>query len=655
MNNNEHILEFDKIKQQWSALAMTAAAKEKISQTTPYMEEAVLLKLQKETTQARRMIETCGIPPIPSLSQIPDILDAAQKEGCLTPEQLEYVGTSLTSVRRLKDYLNRCKTFQFSLGFYEEDLNSCDDIAESIEIQIRNGQVDDYSSKLLHSIRQKLIIENEKMHNRAEQFLRTHRSFLADSFTTLRNGHLCIPVKKEYRPKIDGSVLDKSSTGNTLFIEPAVISRHYDAIQLLKLDEENEEMRIRYTLTAMILDELETFTNNRRTIEKLDYIFSKGKLSLEYNGCEPTINTERRIILQDARHPLMDKTQCIPLQFKIEPDIRGVIITGPNTGGKTVTLKTVALNCMMAQCGLHVTCRRADICMNSNFLCDIGDGQSLSENLSTFSAHLKNILSILDSVNKESLVVLDELGSGTDPTEGMGIAIAVLEKLKTSHALFLVTTHYPEIKHYAQDEEYIINARMDFDKNNLRPLYQLIIGEAGESCAFSIAKQLGMSDEMLKIATYAAYGDMDIASDRQTMDDITKSKPRSLVKSTEVKSNSKVNVSTSKIQKKKDKTARTKQETARQFHPGDSVMVYPDKKIGIVCQPTNEKGFLQVQMPDGKININHKRIKLHVSASELYPDDYDFSIIFDTVENRKLRHQMSRKYVEDTLQEFPEG
>lgn len=283
----------------------------------------------------------------------------------------------------------------------------------------------------------------------------------------------------------------------------------------------------------------------------------------------------------------------------------------------------------MAQRGLHVAAQEADICMNSNFLCDIGDGQNLSENLSTFSAHITNVLDILKKVNKDSLVIMDELGSGTDPVEGMGIAIAILEELKKSGALFLVTTHYPEVKQYAQREKTIQNARMTFDKESLQPLYQLVIGEAGESCAFYIAGKLGMPADMLQCAVKAAYGEESISGlDLKKLEK-------------EIK---KENIS--RIQKRKQNIH--KQKSAMEFHLGDSVMVYPDKKIGIVCQTANEKGVLRVQLSDKKIWINHKRIKLHVAAEELYPQDYDFSILFDTVENRKLRHQMEKRHVEET-------
>ena len=462
------------------------------------------------------------------------------------------------------------------------------------------------------------------MKQKAEQIMRSNKECMADNYCTFRNKRICVPVKKEYKLKIRGSVIDKSATGNTLFIEPSGAAKYYEQLQQLRVGEENEIYRILYTLTAVVADVTAVMEENISMIEKLDFIFSKGKLSIDLGATEPSINTGRRISLKDARHPLMDKATNIPLQFNIGGETRGIIITGPNTGGKTVAIKTVMLNCMMAQCGLHVTCREADLCMNNSFLCDIGDGQNISENLSTFSAHIKNVLEVLREVNRDSFVIMDELGSGTDPAEGMGIAISILEELRKSECLFLVTTHYPEVKEYAGKTRNIINARMTFDKETLRPTYQMVIGEAGQSCAFYIADRLGMPTNMLKTAIRAAYGQSAIETYPFSQKDTPVAK----------QNGNKL----SKLKKQRNNMA-----LMNKFKRGDSVMIYPDKKIGIVCEPINKKGVLRVQMPNKKIWINHKRVKLHVAASELYPEDYDFSILFDTAANRKIRHDMERK------------
>ena len=629
--NIERQIEFDQVKNLWSDLAITDGAKSKIREAALYFSETELKKQLRDTTDARFLIEKLGTPPLQNITEIKEVLLIAEKGDCLTPYQLERVEKVLVAIKRLKEYLARGKMYENSLAYYDENLDFLSELHEEICRNIRNGAVDDYASKELEQIRKQIIKCEEQMKHKAEQILRSNKECMADQYCTLRNGRICLPVKKDCKLKISGSVIDKSSTGSTLFIEPSGVAKYYEELQLLKISEENEVYRILYTLSALVLASAPVLYENLIMIEKLDFIFSKGKLSLDMEAAEPAINTERRIKLIDARHPLMDQATAVPLQFEVGGRTRGIVITGPNTGGKTVAIKTVMLNCIMAQCGLHVTCKQADICMSSSYLCDIGDGQNLSENLSTFSAHITNVLSVLREVNSDSFVIMDELGSGTDPTEGMGIAIAILEELRKSGAVFLVTTHYPEVKEYAARAEDIVNARMAFDKETLRPTYQMVIGEAGESCAFYIADRLGMPSEMLKVAIRAAYGE-------------------EAVKSYTVH-NSESNVikkSTNKITKAK--TGKGNALLAAKYQIGDSVMVYPDKKIGIVCAPMNEKGVLRVQLPNKKIWINHKRVKLHVAATELYPEDYDFSIIFDTVENRKKRHDMQRKYTDSVIE-----
>lgn len=625
--NIEKQIEFDKVKELWADLAVTDSAKEKIREAALYFSENELKKQLRDTTDARFLIEKLGTPPLQNITEIKEVIQIAEKGDCLSPYQLERVEKVLVAVRRLKDYLARGKIYGNSLAYYDENLNLLSELQDEICGKIRNEAVDDYASKELEQIRRQLIKCEEQMKQKAEQILRSNKAYMADNYCTFRNGRICLPVKKDYKLKISGSIIDKSSTGSTLFIEPAGAAKYYEELQLLKISEENEVYRILYTLSAFVSASAPVLYENLTMIEKLDFIFSKGKLSLDMDGAEPAINTERRIKLAEARHPLMEKDTAVPLQFEVDETIRGIVITGPNTGGKTVAIKTVMLNCIMAQRGLHVTCRQADICMNSSYLCDIGDGQNLSENLSTFSAHITNVLEVLSEASKDSFVIMDELGSGTDPTEGMGIAITILEELRKSGALFLVTTHYPEVKEYAAKAENIVNARMAFDKKTLRPTYQMVIGEAGESCAFYIAERLGMPEEMLKTAVRAAYGEEAVASYafEHTKDSIVKK-------------------STAKITKAK--TGKRNAELTAKYQIGDSVMVYPEKKIGIVCVPVNEKGVLRVQLPNKKIWINHKRVKLHVAATELYPEDYDFSILFETVENRKKRHDMQRKYTD---------
>ena len=627
MQKEFQILEFDMIINKLQEYALTSQSKEKFSELKPYLIETQVLSKLRETSEARKILDNIGSPPLISMNEVENYLMIADKCGMLSATQLEYLGVVLTGIRRVRDFLNRCKHLEVGLAYYSDELQSMEELREEIERSIHGGEVDDYASTDLRDIRRHISKAEEKVKEKAEKMLQNDKEIYADRFVVSRNGHVCLPVKKEYKFKINGSVIDKSSTGATLFIEPTIIAKLNEALMLLKIDEENEERKILYKLTAMVEADSSTFQKNGRLVADLDYIFAKGKLSSELNAIEPNINTDRYLKIEKGRHPLLEKN-CVPLDFEMKKGINGLVITGPNTGGKTVAIKTVGLFSIMAQCGLHIPCVSANICMNSLVLCDIGDGQNITENLSTFSAHITNILSILKRVNNESLVIMDELGSGTDPAEGMGIAIAILEELKKSGCLFIATTHYPEVKIYAGSKEGVINARMAFDKDTLKPLYRLEIGKAGESCALYIARQLGMSDEMIQCARREAYGG-------KPLEELSKD-------------DAEINVSsqyTPKIQKKKEKKIISK--AAQLFNVGDSVLVYPEKKIGIVAKKANDKGEIVVQLKKQKILVNHKRLKLLVTASELYPDDYDFSIIFDLVSNRKARHKMEKGYQQD--------
>lgn len=632
MEKSDKVLEFNEIRNKLVQYACTSGAKECFSKMEMMLSESDILTQLRETTEAKAILEKGGFPPITEVEDVSSFIQLAKQGGCLTAEQLEKTSAVLCGVRRLKEYLTKMRSLQIGLAFYDENLNPLEEIQEEIQDKIRNGRVDDFASKQLKNIRAELESTEQKMREKADAVLRSNKKSMSDQFSTSRNGHLCVPVKKDCKLQVSGSVIDKSSTGSTLFVEPSTVAKYYEKLQLLRIDEENEVLRILYELTGLLADTAEVMDENHRMIERLDFIFAKGKLSLEYGGTEPEIIRQRKIQFTKARHPLMDRNVHVPLDFRIGEGVNGVVITGPNTGGKTVAIKTVALNCMMAQYGLHVAAEKAVICLNNTILCDIGDGQDISQNLSTFSSHIVHVLDILKKADRDSLVIMDELGSGTDPTEGMGIAISVLKELKKSGAFYLVTTHYPEIKSYAAKEEGVVNARMTFDKESLKPLYELVIGEAGESCAFYIAEKLGMPANMLKEAAKAAYGGENAYS-FNTEAVLVHEKGK-------------------KIQKRK---AVTKQQTAaREFHLGDSVMVFPDKKIGIVCKTANDKGVLQVQMQNKRIWISHKRIKLHVAASELYPEDYDFSILFESVAMRKAKHRMNRVFKQGDSYEIPE-
>lgn len=632
MNKNYEILAFNEIINRLEEHANSPKAREKIRELEPYLNESELRKNLRETTQARQMLDIIGMPPTPAMENIEEFIDKIVRYELLLPEQLEQIGTFLVAVKRMKEYLERGKMHQISLAYYSENLVLMDELREEIERCIRYGRIDDFASPILQDVRKKLRHLEDKIKEKAESILRTQKRYMSESFIVNRNGRICLPVKKDYKSKIEGSVVEKSSTGGTFFIEPISVTRLREEKEILEIEEDNEERRIIYTLMNEIAEQEEFFRQDIEILVKMDFVFAKAKLSVDMKGIEPGINTERLLTIKEARHPLLEEESCVPLNFSLGGVTNGIIITGPNMGGKTVSIKTVGLFCLMACAGLHLPCKEADICMNNQVLCDIGDGQNMADNLSTFSSHIKNVLDVLQKVTKESLVIMDELGSGTDPAEGMGIAIAILEQLRLSGCLFLVTTHYPEVKTYAARYNEIENARMAFDRENLKPLYRMEIGKSGESCALYIAKRLGMPGDMLMTAAKEAYGgvkeelvvELDLQKD--AISNIRKTHVPSIIK---IKKNSHI------------------QPYIQVFNRGDSVTILPEESIGIVVCPDDEKGNVLVQIKGKKITINKKRLKLKVEASQLYPEDYDFSIIFDTVENRKARHDMERKHTGD--------
>lgn len=642
MNDMNEMLEFQQIKEMLKAYALTEKARERLEGLKPFLDQTRAEAAVRETTEGRRVLDAFGNPPFSETEGIRKTIQEAQAGILLNPDQLEEIRQFAVTSMRLVKYLQRCRELAPGLAGLAAGLQDLSGLQDEIERCIRGGRVDDYASKNLRSIRQRKSQAQEQIRAKLDSMLRGSKSYFSESFVSNRNGHFTLPVKKEYKNKVPGTVVDASSTGATFFIEPVAVSKIREELNHLETEEENEVKIILYTLSALVEDSREAITINLEYMEELDYVFAKGKLSAGMEAREPALNTQRYIAIKNGKHPLLKSEGTVPLNIEFGGNTKGVIITGPNTGGKTVALKTIGLLSVMAGSGLHIPCEEADLAMNADVFCDIGDGQSIAENLSTFSSHIKNIIRILEKADEESLILLDELGSGTDPAEGMGIAVAVLEELRRKGCLFVVTTHYPEVKEYGERAEGVINARMAFDKESLKPLYRLELGESGESCAFYIARRLGMSEETLQMAWKAAYGNG--GQEKKALPDITEDGCQK-----EKKQNPK-NKKISRIRSKEEEQKDGKQKLENiknRFHIGDSVMVYPQHKLGIVFAPADDRGDVGVQIQKRKLLVNYKRLQLKVAASQMYPEDYDFSIIFDTVENRKARHQMDRKYVPD--------
>ncbi len=635
-------LEFNKILEQLSQLAVSEKAKEKLLELKPFLSERECKAKMLETTESLKIIDMIGTPPLASMEELRKILELAEKGAMLIPEQLTSVASFISSCKRMKNYLKKAETLDVEVAFYGGTLHELAMLYEEIDRSIRNGMVDSEASASLRGIRRKVENANSAIKAKLESILRSKKEWFADGYIATRGGRFVLPVKKEYKNQVSGSVIDTSSTGNTCFIEPTAVRKLQEELALLQIDEENEIRKILYTLTSLTEEYMNELKINMECMETLDFIFAKAKLSIEMKAISVPILTDRKIKIIAGRHPLLKQDNCVPLDFEIGGNINGVIITGPNTGGKTVALKTVGLLSLMAQSGLHVPVSEGSVfSMHANVLSDIGDGQSITENLSTFSSHITNIIDILENVSEESLVLLDELGSGTDPAEGMGLAVAILEELNKRGCLFIATTHYPEVKDFAKNTDKLINARMEFDRESLQPLYKLQIGEAGESCALYIARRLGFPEHLLKRAHTEAYENKNVMINNVPVMEFTET-VATIPTATSIKIQKEIPKSTAPLRSEK-------------FNIGDSVTVYPQKSIGIIYKLANEKGELGVQIKGKKQLINHKRIKLLTPASELYPENYDFSIIFDSVENRKARHDMDRKHDPNLMIKHEEG
>ncbi|MDF2685355.1 MAG: MutS domain, partial [Clostridia bacterium] len=395
MINTNDAIEYNKILEMLSERALSEQAKNRLRLLLPFLSESECKRNTNETTEARLILEKFASPPLVFMKDIDKLLILCEKGSMLMPEQLSGIAQFINSCKRMKTYLKKAAELNISVACYGFSFYDLDDLYNEIDRLIRNGKVDDHASAALHNLRRKIESTNTEIKTKLENMLRSKKEWFSDGYVASREGRNVLPVKKEYKNQVSGSVLDVSGTGSTYFIEPAQVKKLTEELNQLQIEEENEVRRILYTLTALVDSYNKELKINIDCMETLDFIFAKAKLSIEMKAIPAVINTCRKIKIIHGRHPLLKAEDCVPLDFEIGGDshIIGVIITGPNTGGKTVALKTVGLLSLMAQSGLHVPAEEgSEFCMNADIMCDIGDRQSISENLSTFSAHMTNII-----------------------------------------------------------------------------------------------------------------------------------------------------------------------------------------------------------------------------------------------------------------------
>ena len=628
-------LHFDTILEQLKEHAISQQAKEELAQLRPILQEAVCKLRMQETTSARALLDSCGTPPLSPMDSVSEHLHHAESGGMLLPGQLCEVVRFAAACKRTADYLRRgeeASSVCTQVAVFGRAFDDLTPLRQRIESTVNEESVYDDASPTLRNVRRQMMVIRDQIKEKLNHILKTKKAYLADSYISIRGDHYVLPVLKRFKNDFGGTVIESSSKGGTLFMEPTAIRSLQEQLTTLSIEEDAEVRRLLYVLSGEVADAGKSVRNNTKLMLQLDVIFAKAKYSAALQAREATLHGGRQLIIRQGRHPLLPVDRCVPLNIELDEDSDGVLITGPNTGGKTLTIKTVGLFCAMAQSGLHIPCDEAIIPLHDRILCDIGDSQSISQNLSTFSGHITNVIDILHTASRDSLVLLDELGSGTDPAEGMGIALAVLQELWLRGCQYMVTTHDPQVKEYAANTPRVIAARMAFDRETLQPLYQLEMGKTGDSCALYIAQRLGMPDGLLQRAKRIVdqQGQTEVPERLKPIiprpgSGLTRQKPQS--------------------------TGEVKQ----RFSMGDSVILMPEGEHAIVYRPADEKGEMIVQVKGKKIAVNHKRVKLHIPASQLYPEDYDFSIIFDTVSNRKAAHQLDRKHDENAVIIHREG
>lgn len=497
------VLEFDKVVKKVIDLASSKLGKELAEQLTPEKELPRIKRLLKETSDGASFIERRGTPPLGGIHDIRDSLKRVDLGAVLGPGELLKVADVLRVSRNLKTYAVE------SVAIEEGNIVNglIDSLASNkrIEEKIKNSilseeEIADSASPALGTIRRQIVNLQGSIKEKLNSLIKSskYQKFMQESIVTMRGDRYVVPVKQEHRSEISGLVHDASSSGATIFIEPMAVVEANNEIKQLRIKEQLEIERILQELTAEVASILDELTVNVSLLAKLDFIFAKAKLSLDFNCVCPKLNEQGHTVIRKGRHPLLDQKGVVPIDFWVGEEFKTLVVTGPNTGGKTVTLKTVGLFTLMTQAGLHIPANEGtEISTFEQVFADIGDEQSIEQSLSTFSSHMKNIVGIMEKADDRSLVLFDELGAGTDPTEGAALAMAILETLHEFGSTVVATTHYSELKVYALSTKGVENASCEFDVETLKPTYKLLIGVPGKSNAFAISGRLGLSDYIL--------------------------------------------------------------------------------------------------------------------------------------------------------------
>lgn len=513
------VLEYNKMIERLTDKATSEQGRKLVAELEPMTDLEAIGKAQTETADALGYLFRKGSTSFGGNKDLGMCIRSLEIGSVLSIAELLRIAAFLENVNRIKSYgrKEREDTPADSLDVYFESLEPLTPLSNEIRRCILSEEeIADDASPALKKIRRSMTVTNDRIHSQLASMINgSYRTYLQDAVVTMRNNRYCIPVKSEYKGQVQGMVHDQSSTGSTFFIEPAAVVNLNNELRELEIREQEEIAVILADLSAQAGAYTELLMENQKAMTALDFIFAKAALALEQNATMPIFNTEHQIRIRQGRHPLLDKKKVVPIDIQLGIDFDLLVITGPNTGGKTVSLKTVGLLTLMGQAGLHIPALdRSELAVFEEVYADIGDEQSIEQSLSTFSSHMTNIVSILQQADGESLCLFDELGAGTDPTEGAALAISVLDHLHGRGIRTMATTHYSELKVYALSTPFVENASCEFSVETLRPTYRLLIGIPGKSNAFAISSKLGLPDHIIEDAK------RHITEDKESFEDL---------------------------------------------------------------------------------------------------------------------------------------
>ena len=606
-------LQLNDLKELVKIYCVSSLGKELIDNIKPKTSIYSVDTMLKENKEARNILENSNHIPLEGVFNLNSLIDKVEKGIILNPEELMKTEAFLRGCKKIKNFMENMRFYGETLSSYSLNITDLTSIEEEINFCIKANKIDTNSSSELKKIRRKIENCESKIKDRLNKFLTSssNKKYIQEFLISKRDDRYVIPIKASYKHEVNGVVLDTSSKGNTVFIEPDSVSKFSTELISLKAEESIEEYRILSYLTELIFDKIQEIRINTEVIANYDMIFAKAKYSLNHNCITPNINNHGYIKLVKAKHPLL-KGNIVPLDFEIGDKYRSLIITGPNAGGKTVTLKTVGILTLMTQCGFDIPAEEGtSISIFENIFVDIGDNQSIENALSTFSSHIQNIASIINKSNKSTLVLLDEIGSGTEPNEGAALAIAILDELYQMGCITIASTHYGELKKFATMHPDFENAGMMFNKNTLEPLYKLTIGHSQNSNALFISKKMGIRDKVLKKANnYINNKDYEI----------------NLIDSRKIRNEEKI-----------DNTIQT-----YDYEIGDKIRLLDKDDFGIVYTGIDKFNNLQVLYKDEFITVNVKRTKPYLKAKDLYPEGYDLNSLFVSFKDIKLEKDIAR-------------